>query len=185
MRHYGLDVNINYSINQFVSLGVQYSWFGSDITDNDIRNDANGDGYVSLEETSLNAPEHKGVIGLNIQNLFRQKMFVNISTRLVQQYDAYGNAAIGTEAGKGWRGKVYWEDSTGQAKYYYKNFDWGPLGGFISIDLNAGYKINKMLSLNMGITNLLNTRQMEALGSPSIGRLIMFELKAHVPNKKD
>jgi hypothetical protein len=42
-----------------------------------------------------------------------------------------------------------------------------------------------MLSVNMGITNLFNTRQMEALGCLSIGRLIMFELKVHVPNKKD
>ena len=112
-------------------------------------------------------------------------MFVNISTRLVQQYDVYNGTQIGTEAGKGWRGKVYWEDSTGRARYYYKNFDWGPLGGFISFDVNAGYRINKMLSITMSITNLLNTRQMEALGSPSIGRLIMFELKIHVPNRKE
>ena len=185
VHHYGLDVDINYSFNKSISLAVQYSWFGSDISDNDIKNDANSDGYVSLEETSLNAPEHKGIIGLNIQNLFRQKMFVNISTRLVQQYDVYNGTQIGTEAGKGWRGKVYWEDSTGHARYYYKNFDWGPLGGFISFDVNAGYRINKMLSITMSITNLLNTRQMEASGSPSIGRLIMFELKAHVPNTKE
>jgi outer membrane receptor protein involved in Fe transport len=184
VRHYGFDVDINFSFNKSISLTVKYSWFGSDITDNDLKNDENRDGYVSLDETSLNAPEHKGVIGLNIQNLFRQKMFVNISTRLVQQYDFYGGS-IGTEAGKGSRGKIYWEDSTGQAHYYYRNFDWGPLGGFISIDLNAGYKINKMLSDNMGITNLLNTRQMEAVASPSIGRLVMFELKVHVPNSRE
>ena len=42
-----------------------------------------------------------------------------------------------------------------------------------------------MLSVNMGITNVLNTRQIEAVASPSIDRLIMFELKVHVPNKKD
>jgi len=69
--------------------------------------------------------------------------------------------------------------------YINKNFDWGPLGGFISFDVNAGYRINRMLSLNMNITNLLNTRQVEALGSPTIGRLIMFELKVHIPIKKD
>ncbi|HJS53680.1 MAG TPA: TonB-dependent receptor, partial [Chitinophagaceae bacterium] len=185
VHHYGLDVDINYSFNKFISLAVKYSWFGSDITDNNLKNDANRDGYVSLEESNLNTPEHKGIIGLNMQNLFRQKMFLNISTRLVQQYDIYNGNHIGTEAGKGKRGKVYGgkHPVTGQPRYYYKNFDWGPLGGFISIDLNAGYKINKMLSVNMGITNLLNTRQMEAVSSPSIGRLIMFELKVHVPNR--
>jgi len=107
-------------------------------------------------------------------------MIVNISTRLVQQYDAYSGAHIGTEAGKGKKGTVYGgiNPAAGQPRYYYKNFGWDPLGGFISFDVNAGYRINKMLSLNMGITNLFNTRQMEALGSPSIGRLVMFELKA-------
>ena len=186
VHHYGLDVSMNYSFNKSISLTAQYSWFGSDITENDLRNDANDNGYVSLQETSLNAPEHKGMIGLNIQDLFRKKMFVNISTRLVQQYDSYIGSQMGTEAGEGKRGFVYEGIApNGQPRYSSRNFDWGPLGGFISIDLSAGYKINKMLSLNMGITNLLNTRQMEALGSPSIGRLIMFELKVYVPNKKD
>jgi iron complex outermembrane receptor protein len=181
VRHYGLDVNLNYSFSNFINLTLQYSRFGSSITDSVLNNDANGDNIITKEERSLNAPEHKGMIGLNIQNLFRKKMFVNISTRLIQQYDAYNGLQIGTEAGKGKRGVVY----MGNLPPAYKNFDWGPLGGFISFDVNAGYRINKMLSLNMSITNLLNTRQMEALGSPSIGRLIMFELKAHVPNKKE
>jgi outer membrane receptor for ferrienterochelin and colicins len=36
----------------------------------------------------------------------------------------------------------------------------------------------------MGIYNLFNTKQIEFVGSPSIGRLISFELKVHVPNSK-
>jgi len=161
--------------------------FGSDITDNDLKNDANGDQYVSLEETSLNAPKNKGAIILNFQDLCKKKMFINILTRLVQQYDFYSGNQIGTEAGKGSRGKVYWgnDPSTHQPRYYLKNFDWGPLGGFVSFDLNAGYKLNNMVNLNMNITNMLNARQMESVGSPSIGRLIMFELKVHVPNRKE
>ena len=139
---------------------------------------------MSLEERSLNAPRNKGMIGLNFQELLKKKMFINISTRLIQQYDFYGGLQIGTEAGKGSRGRVYWEDKSGQPKYYLKNFDWGPLGGFISFDLHAGYKINQMLSVNMAITNVLNSRQMEAVGSPSIGRLVMFELKINVPKIK-
>jgi hypothetical protein len=42
-----------------------------------------------------------------------------------------------------------------------------------------------MLSINMAITNVLNTTQMEAVGSPSIGRLIMFEFKVNVPKNKE
>ena len=181
VHHYGLDVSMNYSFNKFITLTAQYSWFGSDITDSNLRNDANRDKVVSLEERSLNAPKNKGMIGLNFQNLVKQKMFINISTRLVQQYDFYGGAGIGTEAGQGRKGQV----QRSPLPPISKNFDWGPLGGFISFDLSAGYRINQMLSVNMGITNVLNTRQIEAVASPSIDRLIMFELKVHVPNKKD
>ena len=65
---------------------------------------------------------------------------------------------------------------------YIKNFDWGPLGGFTTIDLSAGYRPNQMIRLNMGITNLFNAKQLEFVGSPYIGRLISVELKIHVPN---
>ena len=184
VRVYGLDLGLNYTINKFLNVGVKYSWFDSDITKNDIKNDANGDRYVSLEETSLNAPHHRGLVVFNFQNLCKQKMFVNIYARAVQQYDFYSGNQIGTEAGKGSRGRVLWKDSTGQSRYYLKNFDWGPLGGFITFDLNTGYKFNEMVSVNLGITNLFDTRQIEFVGSPSIGRLFMFELKVHVPNSK-
>ena len=70
----------------------------------------------------------------------------------------------------------------GTAAYYFKNFDHGPLGGFITIDLSATYKVNEMVSVNMGITNLFNTDQREYAGSPLIKRLIMFELKMQIPN---
>jgi outer membrane receptor protein involved in Fe transport len=184
---YGMDIGFNYSFSKIIRLALRYSWFGSDITDDNLKNDANKDGYVTLEETSLNAPHHKGVLILNFQNLCKQKLFVNISARLTQQYDFYTGNLIGTEEGKGRRGKVYCGNDpvTNQPRYYIKNFDWGPLGGFTIIDLSAGYKLNNMINLNMGITNLFNTKQLEFVGSPYIGRLISLELKVHVPNKKD
>jgi outer membrane receptor for ferrienterochelin and colicins len=187
VRHYGLDAGMNFSFNKFIGLAIKYSWFGSDITKDDLRNDANIDGYVSLEETSLNAPQNRGVAILNFQNLCKQKMFISISARYVQQYDFYSGGQIGTESGKGKRGKVYGgpHPITGQPIYYMKNFDYGPLGDFISIDLSAGYRLNKMIILNVGITNLFNTKQIKFVGSPSIDRLISFELKIHVPNKKE
>jgi len=145
--------------------------------------DANGDKYVSLEETSLNAPNHRGLIMLDLQNLCHQKLFVNISARMVQQYDFYIGFQIGTEGGKGSRGRVKWINSAGQTLYYNRNFDWGPLGGFITIDLSAGYKINQMMSVNLSITNLFDTEQREFVGTSTIKRLILAELRVHVPNK--
>ncbi len=186
IRAYGLDFGLHYTFSKFLNASIKYSWFGSDITRDVSKNDANKDGYVSLEETSLNAPKHRGAILLNFQNLCKEKMFVNLSTRLVQQYEFYSANQIGTVAGEGSRGKVFGgiNPENGQPRYYLKNFDHGPLGGFTTVDLSVGYRINKMTSVNIGVTNLFDTKQIEFVGSPSISRLISFEIKVHLPQDK-
>jgi iron complex outermembrane receptor protein len=178
VRTYGSDLGLNYTFSRYFSAGIRYSWFGSDITEEDIKNDANGDNYVSPEERSLNAPVNRGALLLNFQNLCKGKLVASASIRYVQQYDFYSGEQIGTESGKGRRGFI---SRPGQSPLL-KNFDWGPLGGFTSVDISAGYQFNEMISGNFGITNLFNSRQIEFVGSPSIGRLIMAELKVHVPS---
>jgi outer membrane receptor for ferrienterochelin and colicins len=180
VRTYGLDLGFNYIFNQFFNAGIKYSWFGSDITNYNSKNDANEDNYVSPEERSLNAPVNRGSLQLNFQNLFKGKLFAVAAIRYVQQYDFYSGNQIGTQDGKGKRGVIIRPDQPP----LLKNFDWGPLGGFTSVDINTGYQFNQMISVNLGITNLFNTRQIEFVGSPSIGRLIMGELKMHVPAGK-
>ena len=145
-----------------------------------MKNDANKDGYVSPEEKSLNAPKNRGVVILNIQNLYKERMFISLSARFVERYNFYSGSQIGTAAGYGSRGKI---ERPGQSTIL-KNYDWGPLGGFTTIDLSTGYKLNRMVSVNLGITNLFNTNQVEFVGSPSIGRLIMAEVKVNVPDSK-
>jgi len=181
VRAYGVDVGLNYSFNNIISLSVRYSWFDSDITKDNIKNDANRDGFVSKEEKSLNAPNNRGVIMLKFENLYKQKMFFNLSARWVEQYDFYSGNQIGTAEGEGKRGMVY---RGANLPPLIKNFDHGALGGFTTIDLRAGYKLNKMVSINMGITNLFNSKQIEFVGSPSISRLISFEIKVHLPQDK-
>lgn len=180
VRTYGLDLGINYTFNKFFNAGIKYSWFGSDIVNDNSKNDANKDDYVSPEEKSLNAPKHRAALLLNFQNLCKGKLFISVAMRLVQQYDFYSGNQIGTEAGEGRRGYI----PRPAKDTLFKNFDWGPLGGFTTVDLNAGYQFNQMISVNLGITNLFNTRQIEFVGSPSIGRLFMAELKMHVPPGK-
>ena len=180
VKAWGIDAGLNYRFNNFVSLGFKYSWFDSDIKKDDPENDANKDGEVTEDENSLNAPNSRGLIMLSFQNLFKNKAFINLSTRFVQRYNFYSGAQIGSLEGEGRRGIIE-RDSLPDIR---KNFDHGPLGGFITIDLSAGYRLNQQVQLNMGITNLFNTKQTEFVGSPSISRLIVFELKLHVPNKK-
>jgi outer membrane receptor for ferrienterochelin and colicins len=181
---YGVDLGVNYFFTNDVSLAVKYSWFGSDIEDENIKNDANRDGYVSLEERNLNAPKHRVATTLSFQNLLKGKMFLNLSARILSQYDFYSGSQIGTAAGQGKRGVVYGgiNPLTNQPRNYVKNFNHGALGGFTTIDLSTGYKINNMLSLGAGVSNLFDVEQREFVGSPSIGRLFSLELKAFIPN---
>ncbi|HEX6848179.1 MAG TPA: TonB-dependent receptor [Chitinophagaceae bacterium] len=186
VKAYGVDIGLNYSFNKIINLALRYSWFDSDITKDNLKNDANSDGYVSSDEKSLNAPRHRGVAIVSFQNLYKQKLYASIAARFTESYDFYSGSQIGTANGKGSQGKIYWGDDpvTGTPRYYIKNFDWGPLGGFVIIDLGAGYKLNDMIKMNMNITNLFNVKQREFVGSPYIGRLICFELKMHVPEHK-
>lgn len=183
---YGVDLGLNYYFNDNVSWAFKYSWFGSDITKNNIKNDANRDGYVSLEERSLNAPANRLSSTLSFQNMAKGKMFMNISMRWVESYDLYSGNQIGTKVGAGSRGVVYGgiNPLTNLPRNYVKNFNWGALGGFTTFDISAGYKLNSQLSIGAGISNLFNVKQLEFVGSPSIGRLFSVELKAHIPNSK-
>jgi iron complex outermembrane receptor protein len=175
VRVYGLDAGITYRFNRMINLTMKYSWIGSDISKGNIDNDANRDGVVLADEKNLNSPPHRVVVIVSFQNLCKQKMFVNVSTRYVQDYDFYSGQQISTNSGEGHRGKV---------GPYLKNFDWGSLGGFTTFDLSAGYKFNNMVSVGLNTTNFLNTEQREFAGSSLIGRIIMFELKLQVPNNR-
>lgn len=183
---YGVDLGLNYYFNDNVSWAFKYSWFGSDITQNNIKNDANRDGYVSLEERSLNAPANRFSTTLSFQNMAKGKMFLNISMRWVESYDLYSGNQIGTKVGAGSRGIVYGgiNPLNNLPRNYVKNFNWGALGGFTTFDISTGVKLNSQLSIGAGISNLFNVKQLEFVGSPSIGRLFSVELKAHIPNSK-
>lgn len=183
---YGVDLGLNYYFNDNVSWAFKYSWFGSDITKDNIKNDANRDGYVSLEERSLNAPANRFSTTLSFQNMAKGKMFLNISMRWVESYDLYSGNQIGTKVGAGSRGIVYGgiNPLNNLPRNYVKNFNWGALGGFTTFDISTGVKLNSQLSIGAGISNLFNVKQLEFVGSPSIGRLFSVELKAHIPNSK-
>lgn len=183
---YGVDLGVNYFLSDRVTWSLKYSWFGSDITKDNIKNDANRDGYVSLEEKSLNAPRNRIASSFSFANVFNGKGFLNLSMRWVQAYDFYSGSQIGTAAGAGRRGVVFGgiNPLTNQPRNYLKNFNRGALGGFTTFDLSAGYPLNSQLNLGAGISNIFNVEQREFVGSPSIGRLYSIELKATIPHTK-
>ena len=181
---YGVDLGVNYYFSDHVNLAIKYSWFGSDITKDNIKNDANRDGYVSLEERNLNAPKNRIAGTLSFQNLAKGKMFLNLSARWVEEFDMYSGSQIGTKEGQGKRGVVYGgiNPVNNLPRLYVKNFNWGPLGGFTTVDITTGYKFSEMFSVAGSVSNLFDTEQREFVGSPSIGRLFSVELRATIPN---
>ncbi len=181
VKAYGMDAGLNYQVNDKLYFALKYSWFGSDISKENIKNDANKDGFVSPEEKSLNAPKNRGVFIVGLQNLSRKKIYLTIAARYVGEYDFYSGNQVGTKAGEGSRGIIIRPG----LPPILKNFDWGPLGGFTTLDLSAGFKLNEMASIGMGVSNIFDTRQIELVASPSIGRLFSIELKVHVPNGKN
>jgi iron complex outermembrane receptor protein len=184
---WGTDAGVNYYFSDKVNFALKYSYFNSDITKDNISNDANKDGFVSAEEKSLNAPKHRFATTLGFQNLLQGRLFFNLSARFVQQFDMYSGSQIGTEGGRGRRGVVTiapgTNSSTGlpRATTVFKNFNWGPLGGFTTFDISGGYRFNEQLQFNAGVSNLFNVEQREFVGSPVIGRLYSVELRATIP----
>lgn len=156
---YGLDVGTSYSFSPTVELTLKYSWLNADFDEND----ANKDGIISPAEKSINAPNHKGMAQLAFQNLCKNRLSFLISSRMVKQYDFYSGNQVGSEQGAGTRIPP-------------TNFNRGALGGFTTFDLTTVYQWSKKVSFNFNITNMFNTSQIEFVGSPSIGRLVMASI---------
>ena len=159
-RVYGLDVGVNYSLMPSVHLALKYSWINAGFEEND----ANRDGEITQDEKSINAPNHRGVALLTVEDLFKERLALSFGTRMVQKYDFYSGNQVGSEEGAGTRVPP-------------KNFNYGPLGGFTTFNFGAEYLWSKNVIFNFNITNIFNTRQIEFVGSPSIGRLAMASIK--------
>ncbi|WP_228850701.1 TonB-dependent receptor plug domain-containing protein [Aegicerativicinus sediminis] len=157
---YGLDVGTTYKFTPSVNLALKYSWMNAEFEEND----ANGDGVISKEEKSLNAPNHRGSAQLNFENLIKERLDLSFGARIVEKYEFYSGNQVGSEDGKGTRVPP-------------KNYNRGPLGGFTTFDFNALYRYNNLVSVNFNISNIFNTKQIEFVGAPSIGRLAMASIK--------
>ncbi|MCM8568585.1 TonB-dependent receptor [Gramella jeungdoensis] len=157
---YGLDLGVTYTVFPSVQLELKYSWLNAGFEEND----ANRDGQITRDEKSINAPNHRGVAVLTVEDLLKERLVLKLGTRIVQKYDFYSGNQVGSSVGAGTRTPP-------------KNFNYGPLGGFTTFNFGAEYLWNKNVVFNFNMTNIFNTRQIEFVGSPSIGRLAMASIK--------
>jgi iron complex outermembrane receptor protein len=60
-------------------------------------------------------------------------------------------------------------------------FSYGPLGGFVDVDVGMVYRINPVFTLSAQVTNLFNAEVREFTALPFIGWLYSAELKINLP----
>jgi iron complex outermembrane receptor protein len=168
---YGVDATVNYEISDRLSLKGTYSFFDASFDEETF--DLNDDGAVTPDEISLNAPKHKGSITGTAQNLLDQGIFGNVTVRYVAEYDFVSGVHFAADEQEGQR--VVLNTPSGPVAF---NHNYGPLGGFTTVNLNVGYRILPELSLSVGALNLFDAEQREFAGSPSVGRMITTRLRA-------
>lgn len=168
VNNWGADLGFNYLLTDNLSFGAKYSYFGSDITNEDKFVD---DPNISLLAPAtrealrvLNAPANRATFNLSAFNLANNKLDANIRVRYVPEFDFRSGNQIATAAGA----------NTRVAPFLYNR---GPLGGFTTVDVSAAYRLQEFLHLGAGVTNLFDVDQREFVNSPSIGRLYSVELK--------
>jgi iron complex outermembrane receptor protein len=163
---YGADLGVTYQIFEALSTTLNYSYF--DITfdeDNLEENDFNNDGVVNQLDHKVNSPNHKGSIAFNYNG---DRFFGSTFFRYVEEYDYFSSFQVAAKTQDlVYRGSPVVEDAPGTDSYNY-----GPLGGFLSVDLGLGYKVTDDLRFSVQATNLFDTEYREFTASPFVGRLL-------------
>ncbi len=168
---YGFDLGLNYFVSNAVNVTVNYSYFDFDLDKADLTNDANKNGRVTDDDLPINTPTHKASLGLGLS---QPKFFGNAFVRWVDEYDFFSGINI---AAKTNTNLVIGVDPVIEGRRVGRDFNEGPLGGYVNVDLSAGYRIMPGLSVAGHVTNVFDSEVREFVASPAIGRLFSAELK--------
>ncbi len=168
---YGIDIGLNYYMNDNVNFVFNYSYFNFSLDKTDMQNDGNRDGKVTKLDLPINSPKNKFGFGVNLNY---DKFFGTIFGRWIQAYDFFSgiNVAAATN-----RNLIVGGSPVVENARVGRTWNYGPLGDFINFDIGAGYRFNKNMTLSAQVTNLFDTREREFVGSPFITRLFSTELK--------
>ncbi len=175
---YGFDIGTNVYLNNKINWTFNYSYFDYSVDEDDLENnDFNKDGVVNKLDILVNAPKHKFGTGLYFRG---DKLFGNVYMRWVQEYDYFSSYQIAAKTQDlNWRGTPIRENARSTDTWNY-----GPLGGFVNVDLGLGYKINDIFQVAGQVTNLFDSEFREFTAAPFTGRLYSIEVKAKLPAVK-
>ncbi len=175
---YGFDLSATYHFNGAFNAYVNYSWFDWSVDEEDLSNDFNGDGVVDFLDILVNSPNHKAGIGVNYSG---KKFYANGYLRWVQAYDYFSSFQIAssTQPDKSYRGVAIVEGARSA-----DSFNYGPLGGFSTVDIGMGYRFNDNFRLGFAASNLFNQALREFTASAPTRGLYTVELRVDLPGIK-
>jgi outer membrane receptor for ferrienterochelin and colicins len=138
-------------------------------------NDFDRNGVVNFLDILVNAPNHKGGVGLNYSG---PKFFANGYTRWVQAYDYFSSFQIASRTHEGlrYRGVPIVENARSADAFNY-----GPLGGFVTVDVGFGYRISEVFTLSAAASNLFNQSLREFTASAPTRGLYTLEMRINLP----
>ena len=174
VTNYGADLGATYFLNDRVSVGGTYSYFTADLDEASF--DLNGDGEVSPNEISLNTPGHKGSLTLTARDFVRQGLTGSVTVRGVSEYSFVSGRHFASDQQQGER--VILGTAGGPVAF---NYNYGPLGGFVTTSVSAGYRFSPMFSLGASVTNLFGVEQREFVGAAPTPRFFTATLRADLP----
>lgn len=174
---YGFDIGLSYSLSKNYSIDINYSYFDYPIDEDKLENDFDKDGKVTKLDVLVNAPKNKGSIGLNMSY---DRLYGSIFARWVQAFDYFSSFQIAAKTQDlTYRGTPIVENARSTDSWNY-----GPLGGFVNVDLGLGYRVTDNFITSVAVTNLFDSEVREFTASPFIGRLYSVEFKMNLPGKK-
>lgn len=177
---YGADLGLTYFLNPKLSATLNYSYFDYSVDETDLSNDIDKNGEVNFLDLLVNAPTHKGGMGLNYSDT---KWFGSVYARWVQKYNYFSSFQIASETlvkpdGTPYiyRGRPIVENARSGDAYNY-----GPLGGFVTVDLALGYRLNDKFTISAAASNLFNQTLREFTASAPTKGLYTLEMRVNLP----
>lgn len=169
---YGFDVGVNLYAADWLDFVINYSYFDFSLDTDDLANDGNRDGIVNENDLPLNTPTHKASFGVNGR---RGKVFGSLFARFVEEYDFFSGINVAAATNEE---LMYGGTPVVEGQRVGRDFNEGPLGGFVNVDVSAGYRITDRFTVMGQVVNVFDSEVREFVASPAIGRLISVQLRA-------
>jgi iron complex outermembrane receptor protein len=177
---YGFDLNMNYYFTPEFNAYINYSYFDYTFDETDLTNDFDRNGTVNFLDILVNAPNNRFGLGMNYNG---NKFYGGAYGRFAESYNYFSSFQIASETVTNdegnpltWRGTPIVEDARGTDSYNY-----GPLGGFFTLDVNVGYHVTDNFRVNLSAVNLFNEELREFTAAAPTRGIYTMELVYNFP----